>query len=142
MKSRGAREKPGTAAPSKSACRVVFIPITRAQTYLDILKAIKAEVPDLHVHAFSPLEIHQGAETSGIPIAEFLGQLIEAGLGSLPGTAAEILDDEVRALLCPDKIDTSQWFEVVDTAHRLGLKTTATIMFGHIDRPAQLGTPT
>ena len=105
------------------------------QTYLDILKAIKAEVPDLHVHAFSPLEIHQGAETSGIPIAEFLGQLIEAGLGSLPGTAAEILDDEVRALLCPDKIDTSQWFEVVDTAHRLGLKTTATIMFGHIDRP-------
>ncbi len=105
------------------------------QTYLDILKAIKAEVPDLHVHAFSPLEIHQGAETSGIPIAEFLGQLIEAGLGSLPGTAAEILDDEVRTLLCPDKIDTSQWFEVVDTAHRLGLKTTATIMFGHIDRP-------
>ncbi len=105
------------------------------QTYLDILKAIKAEVPDLHVHAFSPLEIHQGAETLGIPIAEFLGQLIEAGLGSLPGTAAEILDDEVRTLLCPDKIDTSQWFKVVDTAHRLGLKTTATIMFGHIDRP-------
>ncbi len=110
-------------------------PSYTGRTYLDILKAIKAEVPDLHVHAFSPLEIHQGAETLGMPIADFLGQLIEAGLGSLPGTAAEILDDEVRATLCPDKIDTAQWFEVVDTAHRLGLKTTATIMFGHIDRP-------
>ena len=105
------------------------------QTYLDILRAIKSEVPGLHIHAFSPLEIHQGAETLGIPIADFLTQLIEAGLGSLPGTAAEILDDEVRAVLCPDKIDTAQWFDVVDTAHRLGLKTSATIMFGHIDRP-------
>ncbi|MDA4848764.1 5-amino-6-(D-ribitylamino)uracil--L-tyrosine 4-hydroxyphenyl transferase CofH [Hoeflea poritis] len=105
------------------------------QTYLDILKAIKSEVPDIHVHAFSPLEIHQGAQTLGIPIAEFLGQLIEAGLGSLPGTAAEILDDDVRNGLCPDKINTDQWFDVVDTAHRLGLKTTSTIMFGHIDRP-------
>lgn len=105
------------------------------QTYLDILKAIKSEVPDIHVHAFSPLEIHQGAQTLGVPIADFLGQLIEAGLGSLPGTAAEILDDEVRARLCPDKINTNEWFEVVDTAHRLGLKTTSTIMYGHIDRP-------
>ena len=105
------------------------------RTYLDILKAIKSEVPDIHVHAFSPLEIHQGAQTLGIPIKEFLGQLIEAGLGSLPGTAAEILDDEVRERLCPDKINTDEWFEVVDTAHRLGLKTTSTIMFGHIDRP-------
>ncbi len=105
------------------------------QTYLDILGAIKSELPDMHVHAFSPLEIHQGAETLGISIAEFLSRLIEAGLGSLPGTAAEILDDDVRAELCPDKINTAEWFEVVDTAHRLGLKTTATIMFGHIDRP-------
>ncbi|MCP4999318.1 MAG: 5-amino-6-(D-ribitylamino)uracil--L-tyrosine 4-hydroxyphenyl transferase CofH [Hyphomicrobiales bacterium] len=105
------------------------------QTYLDILKAIKSEVPDIHVHAFSPLEIHQGAQTLGIPIADFLDQLIEAGLGSLPGTAAEVLDDEVRVRLCPDKINTNEWFEVVDTAHRLGLKTTSTIMYGHIDRP-------
>lgn len=105
------------------------------QTYLDILRAIKAQLPDIHVHAFSPLEVHQGAQTLGLSLAEFLELLIEAGLGSLPGTAAEILDDEVRARLCPDKINTARWFEVVDTAHRLGLKTSATIMFGHIDRP-------
>ncbi len=105
------------------------------QTYLDIVKAIKSTVPDIHVHAFSPLEIHQGALTLGLPIAEFLGQLIEAGLGSLPGTAAEILDDAVRDRLCPDKINTDEWFDVIDTAHRLGLKTTSTIMYGHIDRP-------
>lgn len=105
------------------------------QTYLDILQAIKSELPHMHVHAFSPLEVHQGAATLGVSVAEFLGQLIDAGLGSLPGTAAEILDDEVRAMLCPDKINTRQWFDVIDTAHGLGLKTTATIMFGHIDRP-------
>jgi FO synthase len=105
------------------------------RTYLEIVRAIRAEAPGLHIHAFSPLEIHQGAHTLGLSIEKYLGQLIEAGLGSLPGTAAEILDDEVRADLCPDKINTAQWFEIVDTAHRLGLKTTATIMFGHIERP-------
>lgn len=105
------------------------------QTYLDILHAIKAEVPGMHVHAFSPLEVHQGAATLGIPVEAFLEQLIDAGLGSLPGTAAEILDDEVRATLCPDKINTAEWFQVIDAAHRAGLKTSATIMFGHIDRP-------
>ena len=105
------------------------------QTYLDILDAIKAEVPAIHVHAFSPLEVHQGAATLGLTVEAFLSRLIEAGLGSLPGTAAEILDDEVRAHLCPDKINTREWFAVVDTAHRFGLKTSATIMFGHIDRP-------
>ncbi len=105
------------------------------QTYLDILTAIKAQLPDMHVHAFSPLEIHQGAETLGLSIEDFLQSLIDAGLGSLPGTAAEILDDEVRDILCPDKINTQQWFDVVNTAHQLGLKTTATIMFGHIDQP-------
>jgi FO synthase len=105
------------------------------QTYLDIVKAIKSELPDMHVHAFSPLEIYQGAQTLGLSLNIFLGQLMEAGLGSLPGTAAEILDDEVRAELCPDKITTAQWFEVINAAHRLGLKSTATIMFGHIDRP-------
>ncbi|MGI9393414.1 MAG: 5-amino-6-(D-ribitylamino)uracil--L-tyrosine 4-hydroxyphenyl transferase CofH, partial [Boseongicola sp.] len=105
------------------------------QTYLDILKAVKSEVPEIHVHAFSPLEVHQGARTLGLGLTEYLGKLVDSGLGSLPGTAAEILDDEVRDTLCPDKINTAEWFEVVDTAHRLGLKTTATIMFGHIDRP-------
>ena len=105
------------------------------QSYLDIVRAIKSELPDMHVHGFSPLEVHQGAKTLGLSVAEFLHRLIEAGLGSLPGTAAEILDDEVRTGLCPDKINTAEWFNVIDTAHRLGLKTTATIMFGHVDRP-------
>lgn len=105
------------------------------QTYLDILRAIKTELPDMHVHAFSPLEVHQGAATLGVSVHDFVGQLIDEGLGSLPGTAAEILDDEVRRDLCHDKINTAEWFEVVNTAHEQGLKTTATIMFGHIDRP-------
>ncbi|OED39342.1 7,8-didemethyl-8-hydroxy-5-deazariboflavin synthase [Chromatiales bacterium (ex Bugula neritina AB1)] len=106
------------------------------QTYLDILQSIKHALPEIHVHAFSPLEIHQGAETLGIPVREFLQRLIDAGLGSLPGTAAEILDDEVRSVICPDKINTAQWFDVINTAHQLNLKTTATIMFGHVDQPA------
>lgn len=105
------------------------------QTYLDILRAIKSELPDMHVHAFSPLEVHQGAATLGVSVYDFIGQLIDEGLGSLPGTAAEILDDEVRRDLCHDKINTAEWFEVVNAAHKQGLKTTATIMFGHIDRP-------
>ena len=105
------------------------------QTYLDILKAIKSELPDMHVHAFSPLEIYQGAQTLGVSVSDFLTQLIDAGLGSLPGTAAEILDDEVRERLCHDKLNTAEWFEVIDAAHNLGLKTTATIMFGHIEQP-------
>ena len=104
-------------------------------TYLDICRAVKTASPEMHVHAFSPLEIWQGAATLGVPVAEFLAELREAGLGSLPGTAAEILDDEVRAVLCPDKITTSQWLEVVEAAHETGLPTTATIMFGHVDRP-------
>lgn len=105
------------------------------ETYLGILRAIKAELPEMHVHAFSPLEVYQGATTLGISLRNYISHLMDEGLGSLPGTAAEILDDEVRKVLCHDKINTDQWFEVVTTAHDLGLKTTATIMFGHIDRP-------
>ena len=104
-------------------------------TYLSIVRALKDVLPDLHIHAFSPLEIFQGAATLGLPLDRFLGMLRDAGLGSLPGTAAEILDDEVRAVLCPDKINTREWLEVIETAHRVGLRTTATIMFGHVDRP-------
>jgi FO synthase len=103
-------------------------------TYLSICRAIKDVSPHIHIHAFSPLEIWQGASTLGISVHAFLSRLKEAGLGSLPGTAAEILDDEVRAVICPDKVTTEQWFEVVETAHRLGIRTTATIMFGHVDR--------
>ncbi len=104
-------------------------------TYVEILNAVKEAQPGMHVHAFSPLEVWQGAATLGVPLEEFLTRLKAAGLGTLPGTAAEILDDEVRAIICPDKINTAQWFEVMDTAHRVGFKTTATIMYGHVDKP-------
>ncbi|MED5473655.1 MAG: 5-amino-6-(D-ribitylamino)uracil--L-tyrosine 4-hydroxyphenyl transferase CofH [Pseudomonadota bacterium] len=104
-------------------------------TYLTITKEIKNAIPEMHIHAFSPLEIYQGATTLGISLDTFLGRLRDAGLGSLPGTAAEVLDDEVRKILCPDKLNTKQWLDIVATAHNVGLKTTSTIMFGHIDTP-------
>jgi FO synthase len=103
--------------------------------YVEICEAIKRELPDLHVHAFSALEVWQGAATLGVPLEEYLERLREVGLASLPGTAAEILDDEVRRVLCPDKVTTGQWLEVHETAHRVGLRSTATIMFGHVDNP-------
>ena len=103
--------------------------------YVTVLEAIKEAVPGLHVHGFTPLEVWQGADTLGIPVSEFLEVLRDAGLGTLPGTAAEILDDRVREHLCPDKIRTAQWAEVMLTAHELGLRSTATMMFGHIDDP-------
>jgi FO synthase len=106
------------------------------ETYLEICRAVKAALPELHVHAFSPLEVWQGAQTLGIEVREFLARLRDVGLGTLPGTAAEILDDEVRATLCPDKITTEQWLTVMAEAHALDIRTTATIMYGHIERPA------
>jgi FO synthase len=110
-------------------------PSYTGDTYLALLQAAKRAVPEMHVHAFSPLEIAHGAASLGLDLATYLGRLRDAGLGSLPGTAAEILDDEVRAVLCPDKLDTQRWLDVVETAHRCGLPSTSTIMFGHIDRP-------
>jgi FO synthase len=104
-------------------------------TYLALCGAIKAAVPEMHLHAFSPLEISQGAATLGIAVPEFLAELKAAGLGTLPGTAAEVLDDGVRAILCPDKLKTAEWLSVVAAAHRVGLRTTSTIMFGHVDDP-------
>ena len=103
------------------------------ETYLSICRAVKDAAPAMHVHAFSPLEVWQGARTLGVDLPVFLGRLREAGLGSLPGTAAEILDDEVRRVLCPDKITTAEWLEVMESAHGVGLGSTATIMFGHVD---------
>ena len=103
--------------------------------YVDVCRAVKEAVPELHVHAFSALEIWQGAATLGADLGDYLERLRAAGLGSLPGTAAEILDDEVRAAICPDKVTTEQWLHVHDTAHRVGLPSTTTIMFGHVDRP-------
>jgi FO synthase len=105
------------------------------QNYLDICAAVKEALPDMHVHAFSPLEVWQGAATLGLPVYDFLLRLKDAGLGTLPGTAAEILDDEVRATLCPDKINTQQWLDVMEAAHRAGFRTTSTIMYGHMERP-------
>ena len=103
------------------------------ETYLEILKTVRQATPEMHIHAFSPLEVWQGAQTSGLAIREYLQQLKAEGLDTLPGTAAEILDDEVRAILCPDKINTAQWFDVMSTAHELGFKTTATVMYGHVE---------
>ena len=102
-------------------------------TYLSICRAIKEAVPGIHIHAFSPLEVWQGAKTLGRRLGDFLAELRDAGLSSLPGTAAEILDDEVRAVICPDKVKTAEWLEVMEAAHRVGLRSTVTIMFGHVD---------
>jgi FO synthase len=105
------------------------------ETYIGICKAIKAAVPGMHIHAFSPLEVTQGAATLGLTLVEFLTRLKDAGLGTLPGTAAEILDDEIRDIICPDKINTQQWIDVARAAHSLGLRTTSTIMYGHVEGP-------
>ena len=105
------------------------------ETYLSICKAVKAAVPEMHVHAFSPLEVAQGAATLNLSVTEFLKQLRDAGLGTLPGTAAEILDDPVRRIICPDKLDSGEWLDVVRSAHKEGFRSTATIMFGHVDTP-------
>src|SRR5262249_42839722 len=88
---------------------------------------------NIHVHAFSPLEITHGASTLGLSITDFLRKLKDEGLGTLPGTAAEILDDEIRAIICPDKLNTQEWLSVLRSAHEVGLKTTSTIMFGHVE---------
>jgi FO synthase len=109
-------------------------PSFTGRTYLDICRAAKEAAPGIHVHAFSPLEVTHGAATLGLSIEQFLRRLKAAGLGTLPGTAAEILDDEVRRFICPDKLTTREWLDVIGTAHRVGLKTTSTIMFGHMER--------
>jgi len=110
-------------------------PSYTGETYLGILRAVKEECPQLHVHAFSPLEVSQGARTLGMPVIDYLRLLKDAGLGSLPGTAAEILSDDIRAQICPDKLTTQEWLDVVGAAHKVGLPTTSTIMFGHLEQP-------
>jgi FO synthase len=103
--------------------------------YVEYLRAVKQAVPDLHVHAFTALEVWQGAAASGRDVRDLLRQLKGAGLATLPGTAAEILDDEIRAIICPDKITTEEWCEVHRVAHELGLRSNATIMFGTVETP-------
>ncbi|MFF5353048.1 bifunctional FO biosynthesis protein CofGH [Saccharopolyspora hirsuta] len=103
--------------------------------YADLVRAIKQRVPEMHVHAFSPMEIVSAAAKAGVSIADWLAELKEAGLGSIPGTAAEILDDEVRWVLTKGKLPAAEWIEVVSTAHRLGIPSSSTMMYGHVDTP-------
>jgi FO synthase len=103
--------------------------------YAGVVRLIREAVPGMHVHAFSALEVWQGAATLGLDLETYLTRLRDLGLGSLPGTAAEILDDEVRAVICPDKVTTAQWLDVHAAAHRVGLRSNVTIMFGHVERP-------
>jgi FO synthase len=103
--------------------------------YVSVVEAIKDAVPEMHVHAFTPLEVWQGAATLGVPIEDYLRRLKDAGLGSLPGTSAEILDDEIRKIICPDKNTVEQWVDVMLAAHDIGLPATTTIMFGHVETP-------
>jgi FO synthase len=103
--------------------------------YLHVLEAVRAGSPDIHIHGFTALEVTEGARRSEVPLAEYLTRLKEAGLKTLPGTAAEILDDEVRALICPDKINTEEWLEAHRTAHSVGLRSNITIMFGSVEHP-------
>ncbi len=103
--------------------------------YRDILRAVKKAVPKMHCHAFSPMEIVYGVELTGMPVADYLAMLRDNGLDTLPGTAAEILDDEVRAILSRNKLSTTQWREVIMTAHRLGIRSTSTLMYGHVETP-------
>jgi 5-amino-6-(D-ribitylamino)uracil---L-tyrosine 4-hydroxyphenyl transferase len=108
-------------------------PKVDGNTYVEIVRAVRKAVPDIHIHAFSPAEVAYGADKLGISHVEMLKMLKEAGLDSMPGTAAEILVDDVRKTLCPQKIDTKTWTDIIVTAHRLGIPTTCTMMYGHIE---------
>src|SRR4051812_20270405 len=103
--------------------------------YRDILRAVKSAVPDMHIHAFSPMEIMFGIELTGMSLRDYLTMLRDNGLGTSPGTAAEILDDEVRHVLSRNKLSTAQWRDVISTAHSCGIRTTSTLMYGHIETP-------
>jgi 7,8-didemethyl-8-hydroxy-5-deazariboflavin synthase CofH subunit len=103
--------------------------------YIDLTRAIKTALPDVHIHAFSPEEVLYGSVRSGLPIKDYLGELKDAGLGTLPGTSAEILDQEIRDVIARGRITVDQWVEVITTAHALGIRTTSTIMYGHVETP-------
>ena len=105
--------------------------------YLRLVETIKSEFPQLHLHAFSPQEVQFIAREDGLSYSDVIAALRDAGVGSMPGTAAEILDDEVRRILCPEEIDTATWLEIVETAHKLGVPTTSTMLSGHIETPEQ-----
>jgi FO synthase len=104
--------------------------------YRDLLRAIKHAIPEMHVHAFSPMEIDYGVAKTGMPLRDYLRMMKDEGLGSIPGTAAEILDDRVRKELSPNKLQAARWVEIITTAHELGIPTTSTMMYGHVEEPA------
>jgi FO synthase len=104
--------------------------------YRDILRAVKHAIPGMHVHAFSPMEISYGLDKTGMPLRDYLQMMKDEGLGSIPGTAAEILDDRVRQQLSPNKLPAARWVEIISTAHELGIPTTSTMMYGHVEQPA------
>lgn len=110
-----------------------LLPNAGLDFYVSIIEAVRDVSEDIHIHAFSPMEVYHMARNSGLSIKETLKELKRSGLGSMPGTAAEILDDDIRRQICPDKITTAQWIEIVTTAHKLGIPTTATMMFGHVE---------
>ncbi|MBY0274827.1 5-amino-6-(D-ribitylamino)uracil--L-tyrosine 4-hydroxyphenyl transferase CofH, partial [Candidatus Binatia bacterium] len=109
-----------------------------AFTYRDMLLAIKGAFPQIHMHAFSPMEVMYGSRRTNMPYGEYLSMLRDAGLGSIPGTAAEILDDEVREILSHKKVDVATWIEIITTAHKVGVPSTATIMYGHVETTAHV----
>ena len=104
--------------------------------YRDLLRAIKHAIPEMHVHAFSPMEIDYGVTKTGMPLRDYLRMMKDEGLGSIPGTAAEILDDRVRKELSPNKLPAARWVEIISAAHELGIPTTSTMMYGHVEEPA------
>jgi FO synthase len=106
--------------------------------YREILTTLRSEFPQVHIHAFSPEEIDFGQRKSGMPLADYLRWLVDAGLGTIPGTAAEILDDEVRRVVSPRKLSRARWIEIVKTAHAIGLRSTSTLMYGHIESSRQV----
>jgi len=114
-----------------------LLPDVGLDFYQGIVEAIKAEFPEMHIHSFSPMEVYHAAHISGIPVSEALRRLKSSGLDTMPGTAAEILSDRVREIICPLKIKTGEWIEVVRQAHAAGIPTTATMMYGHVETPEE-----
>ncbi|MDZ7731705.1 MAG: CofH family radical SAM protein [Acidimicrobiia bacterium] len=129
------RRGPTSSAPPRSASRAGIHPDFDGDYYVDVARAVHEAEPDIHIHGFTALEVTEGARRLDEPLSEYLLRLREAGLRTLPGTAAEILDDEVRAVLCPDKITTDEWLEAHETAHAVGLRSNVTIMFGAVEQP-------
>ena len=133
----GERAEEAWAAGATEVCMQGGIhPDLPGTAYFDIAAEVKRRCPDMHVHAFSPMEVMNGVARTGLPLREWLVRVREAGVGSLPGTAAEILDDDVRWVLTKGKLPAADWVNVITTAHELGIPTTATMMYGHVDTPA------